>query len=253
MRFFFKHRGSYFRFIKGDHVVLNMRRKVFENQELDFVISFLKPGHTFWDIGANFGLFTVLGAKKVGRSGTVVAFEPAPLNYRRLRTNLWINGLFRVKVERVALGREEQESVAFIQSTQGAYSGLSVGAIPGETTAIRVPETTLDAFARTHTGPVDLVKMDVEGGERDIILGGRKFFSRPGRPVVLAELDDERTVPVGYPAREIYHELETLGYHWFSLEESLKLKPQKIQDTYAYVNLVACPEERLTELLPFMD
>jgi predicted methyltransferase len=127
---FFTHRGAFFRLIEDDHVCMNMRAERFESRELDFVLTFLKPGDTFWDVGANFGLFTVLAAKKVGFWGSVTAFEPSPLNYHRLRENLWKNRLFFARTRRVALGKEVRKSVLFHESTQGAYSGLKVGFLP---------------------------------------------------------------------------------------------------------------------------
>jgi len=45
----------------------------------------LRPGMTFWDVGAHVGFFTVLAARLVGEGGHVHAFEPVEENQRRLR------------------------------------------------------------------------------------------------------------------------------------------------------------------------
>src|SRR5579863_1784743 len=50
----------------------------FEKAELRFVERYLQPGMTVFDIGANHGLYSVLASKRIGREGTVHAFEPSP-------------------------------------------------------------------------------------------------------------------------------------------------------------------------------
>ncbi len=65
---------------------------------------------------------------------------------------------------------------------------------------------------------VDFIKMDVEGGELDILKGAAGLLSRRPRPVILAEVADERTSAWGYSASEIYDFLVKLDYQWFSVD-----------------------------------
>ena len=53
----------------------------------------LRPGATFFDIGANVGFVTVLAARLVGPGGRVIAFEPVPQNAAAIRENLALNGI----------------------------------------------------------------------------------------------------------------------------------------------------------------
>ena len=62
---------------------------VWEPIEASFIRGRLKPGMTLLDIGANVGYFSILGARAVGPSGTVVAIEPEPANYALLCANIW--------------------------------------------------------------------------------------------------------------------------------------------------------------------
>ena len=66
-------------------------------QETALVRALLRPGHTFVDVGANWGYFTLLGAHLVGPHGRVVAFEPDPRLFRTLAWNLRANALSRVR------------------------------------------------------------------------------------------------------------------------------------------------------------
>lgn len=47
----------------------------------------LPSGGTFWDVGANIGLFSLYASKLVGPSGRILAFEPAPEVLTLLRSN----------------------------------------------------------------------------------------------------------------------------------------------------------------------
>ncbi|MBX7246996.1 MAG: FkbM family methyltransferase, partial [Candidatus Sumerlaeaceae bacterium] len=53
----------------------------------------LRPGQTFFDIGANAGFFTLVAALTVGPSGKCVAFEPLPENAESVREQVELNGL----------------------------------------------------------------------------------------------------------------------------------------------------------------
>ncbi len=58
----------------------------------------LRAGGVFFDIGANVGFFTLIGARCLSPSGMVYAFEPLPDNVSALRHNLDINRLSHVAV-----------------------------------------------------------------------------------------------------------------------------------------------------------
>jgi hypothetical protein len=51
-------------------------RTPYEAGVTDAIVTALKPGDVFVDVGANIGYFTVLAAQIVAPSGSVVAFEP---------------------------------------------------------------------------------------------------------------------------------------------------------------------------------
>jgi hypothetical protein len=55
--------------------------------DLRFLWRTLQPGMTFFDIGANEGVYSVVAAAKLAGAGSVVAFEPCPRHYNRLRLN----------------------------------------------------------------------------------------------------------------------------------------------------------------------
>ena len=78
----------------------------FEVDEIDFVNNFLKEGDIFLDIGANVGLFSLYAAKKVGSTGSVIAFEPAYDTYNRLLENCELNKLSNVRPFKLGLSKK---------------------------------------------------------------------------------------------------------------------------------------------------
>jgi FkbM family methyltransferase len=129
----------------------------------------LKPGDTFVDVGANFGLFSAVAAKKVGPSGRVVAIEPHPELIRRLRFNMTANGFDQVRVFPTAVGEEAGEAVLFVNTASFAESRLQAGAgdVPDSTErATPVPITPLaEIVADAGLSRIDSLKIDIEGFE----------------------------------------------------------------------------------------
>lgn len=245
--------GGWWIRIPDDHVLYHLTRGSYEPQEIRFFRSMLKPGDTALDIGANFGLYTILAAKQVGREGRVLAFEPNPNSLRYLRLNILLNRQSRIEVVSVALSNEEGET-EFICVSQGAYSALKVGETPGTTSAIRVRQTTLDAIAAAESlYLVDFVKMDVEGAELLVLQGGEEFFSRIPRPLVMCEFNDNRAAPYGHTSRDVYQWLRDRDYEWFRLSDNARLLAQSDETRYDYTNLVACPVEKLDSIARWTD
>lgn len=133
----------------------------------------LAPGAVFWDVGAHVGYMTIIAARLVGSSGRVVAFEPLSANLDRLRHAVTLNALDNVIVRPVAIaGRPGQ--VPF-----HVHSRSSMGSLRrrvGEIEVTHVEASTLDHEAQSQVLP-SLVKIDVEGGEVDVLEGAQRLFS----------------------------------------------------------------------------
>jgi hypothetical protein len=69
----------------------------------DAVHQNLKPGMTFYDLGANIGFFSLLAARLVGPAGHVISFEADPEITVRLRENLACNKFTHASVEQKAV------------------------------------------------------------------------------------------------------------------------------------------------------
>lgn len=231
-----------------------LMRDGFEDAELRFVSRLLRPGMTVVDAGAHHGLYTLLASKRVGREGRVIAFEPSPRERKRLQRHVRINGCRNVMVQAAALGEERGEAnLMLVEGREDWCNSLRPPQVNAETVAVRVEvERADDALERLGIARVDFIKVDVEGGELSFLQGALRTLAA-SRPVVLAEVQDVRTRPWGYAAREIIEFLERDGYCWFALTADGSLQAIPAQMGTYDANLVALPVERVEEIRRMLE
>lgn len=198
----------------------HLSRRPYEEGQWKFVCRFLKTGMTFFDIGANQGFYTILAAKRVGSQGKVFAFEPAPTEYRKLRRNLLMNRCQNVVMESQAVGAYEGLTEFYMCfDHQGSFSSIRHPAedVISRKKLIEVPITTLDLYIQNNNiSSMDFMKLDVEGGELDVLKGAGGVLTKL-RPLVLCEVADIRTRQWGYKASELCEFLAGYGYIWVPL------------------------------------
>jgi FkbM family methyltransferase len=223
----------------------------FEVAELRFVEKFLKPGMCVLDIGAHHGLYTLLASKLVGSGGKVIAFEPSPRERRLLARNLRLNFSSNVRIETFALGSGPSKANLFlVEGGEDGCNSLRPPATAGITRTVSVDVLSLDDYlSNPGLGRVDFVKLDVEGAEREVLRGAVSLLHSSSRPLFLVEVQDIRTSPWGYPAREIVQLLDRAGYDWFRILDNGSLAPAATDDQTYDANLVAVPHDRVAYVL----
>ena len=147
----------------------------------------LRPGHIFYDIGANAGFFTLLGARCVGSSGRVIAVEPLPRNIEMLEKHLAINNISNVRIVEKAISD-------FVGTARFTVEGHSTSKISAEGQAV-VEVTTLDTIMEELGTPPNLMKVDIEGAEIELLKGARKVLEQ-FRPVVFVAVHSKEIFDV---------------------------------------------------------
>lgn len=143
----------------------------YEQENQTHLARLLKPGDTLFDIGSHAGYFTLLGAKLVGAQGQVVAFEPLPRNLDYLRQHLTLNQITTVQVMAMALS-DHEGTAQFINNQTGYQGGLS------DRGNLEVPLHSLDHLIAAGEIPIpQVIKMDVEGHEKFVLLGAERLFT----------------------------------------------------------------------------
>lgn len=168
----------------------------YEARVQNLLKSLCAPGSIFYDIGANLGFFSFAVASQIGSSGKVFSFEPEPENGLRFR-EITVRNNLQDRVELVEAAVWSYTSSAGIPFRRGGryrtYGGvLADGAAPvlaqGETRLVST--ISLDDFIRGGHPAPDVLKVDVEGGECEVLKGGEELFSR-ARPSLICEVHRE--------------------------------------------------------------
>jgi FkbM family methyltransferase len=221
----------------------------FETMETGFVKRLLGPSMMAIDIGAHHGLYTLLLSKCVGPKGRVMAFEPSPRECERLKKHLRWNRCSNVELVPCALGDERGEADLFlVEGSQDWCNSLRPPAVDQPTETVRVSVRRLDdVLAEREIAKVDFIKLDVEGAELPVLHGAMRLLRGESRPAILAEVEDDRTLPWGYPAREILQFLIRMDYRWFAIAAKGALLPISCDQQTYEANLVALPVERVAE------
>lgn len=181
----------------------------------------LRPGDVFIDIGANVGFFTVLGARLVGPSGSVYAFEPVKENAEAVRRNVDLNGLGPVVVREEAISDASGQARIYLTHHDGGATLCSTGVVPidvaGETI---VERRSLDELiAKGEVLPPNVIKLDVEGAEIEALRGMKDTLIQH-RPQILYEVDDGDWNILEQRHHNVRAFLSELGYAIAPLESS---------------------------------
>ncbi len=235
--------GRRFHVCLGDQmmrsVLLFREYEPFETRVLSYLV---REGDVVIDAGANFGWYTTLFSRLVGKSGSVHSFEPVPFIFRKLWTNCRLNSCqSNAILNRSALGRESGvgEIHVFAGLKDGHASLSDLGRTDGRMFPCEI--ITLDAYVERHgVGRIDLVKCDVEGSEMAVLEGSSSVLSGPDPPVWLMELNRETAVHMGYEPSDLVGKLLGFGYEVLEIDpQNGRLRPfQEIGSCRSSINVL---------------
>jgi len=192
----------------------------------------LGPGDVFWDVGANIGFYSLIGAAVVGRGGRVVAFEPEPTSRARFEENVARNGSDQITVVPRALGAERTTLMLETASRASAgvhrLAGVAGPGLDGATIPVEVVPG--DALVDEGLPVPQAMKIDVEGAEIDVLRGMPRTLADPRCRAALVEVHfgllEARGLPYG--ALEVEELLGAAGFsrrRWLDRSHLLARKP----------------------------
>lgn len=153
-------------------------------------IGSFEPGSTFWDIGANVGLYSIYAAALKHR---VYAFEPVASNYDVLVRNVVINEMDRaITALPIALASKSCVSHMAMRDNITGSAHHTLGGHNGKWRqgAMSVAMDTLHTLFDVPFA--DHIKIDVDGNELDILHGGELALMMCRSVMVEVKLSDEK-------------------------------------------------------------
>jgi FkbM family methyltransferase len=165
----------------------------YEKAGIDAMITALKPGDVFIDVGAHLGYFSAIAARLVGAAGRVLAFEPHEGSRADLLALAARNGVERiVEIVPLAVTGHDGEFTLFTADGMPSYSTLEPELSPMRRVAAfrpttRVQGTSLDSYllARPDLARrVRCIKIDVQGAESQVLAGMARTLLPTGITIV---------------------------------------------------------------------
>jgi len=198
-------------------------------EEAPALSSFVSPGDSVVDIGANVGFYSRLLAGLVGQKGHVYAFEPIPPLFDSLCHNLKKSKLSQVEPLPFALSDSDRIDIMELPNYRWGqpnwYGARFKGATPDKPKfkrrEIEVHCRTLDSF---RLPKISFIKCDAEYHELAILRSGLETI-RKYHPALLVEIFPNPDDPVT-SAYETFALLASEGYKAYCFREGKMLLRQ---------------------------
>jgi len=197
----------------------------YEEKEIKFVEHYLKKGDVFIDVGANIGLYTLVASKHIA-DGKVYAFEPVKKNHDSLLYNIKLNNPTNIIVEKLAVSANQENIILYLDENE-KNNGMATAYTSTFTYTETVPCTSLDFyFTDKDISAVKLIKIDIEGGEYNAVLGMQKILKKY-KPTLLIEINPDAP----YDQNVLETILFEIGYEKYYLDKkSSPIKTKLVGD-----------------------
>lgn len=175
-------------YLKSDHYIgraLDLYGEYSES-EASLLRDLLKPGDVVVEAGANIGALTLPIAQAIAPDGEVFAFEPQPEYFELLQQNCDYDGQHLINR---GLARESE----IIRLPAIPMEAIHA---PGWTHNLQTDEHEMEVMAldELNLSRMDLIKIDIDGGEHLALLGAKETIANH-RPLLFVENDKPEAYP----------------------------------------------------------
>jgi len=190
-----------------------------------FLVLNLDKRDTFFDVGANVGFYSLLGAELVGKEGGVYSFEPCPTAFPLLQAN--VDAQSQVELVRKALGATEGDIEFFVApgvhmvSSSTSREHIKETGVADQSQSVSVECSTLDVFCFSNNIFPKIIKLDVEGTEAEVLKGGERLLSEHS-PIITMEASFTKSSDKSEEALQV---LRHYGYSPFVIGETGNVTP----------------------------
>ena len=147
-------------------LVIRRRREIAETEVVKRII---KPGMCVLEIGANIGYYTILMGKLIGAGGKIYAYEPYPPSVDILARNVKLNNLTDiVEVHDFAVSSENAIQKLYLGKASNVHSLINLKTGNNDANCIEVKTKDIKEILIDTNRKIDLIRMDIEGHEREL-------------------------------------------------------------------------------------
>ena len=180
-------------------------------EEMSSFIDVAAGARTFFDVGADRGIFSVVFCA-LGGDRRAVAYEPSPGRFAAAAALAALNGIDgRLTLRQAALGTIHGRAAG----TLFADGTMAPGSHDPTGTAAEVEMTTVDREVEALGLVPDVIKIDVEGYEYEVLRGAQALL-RARKPVLCLELHLDLLERRGILPADLIGNLQSHGYQFWS-------------------------------------
>jgi FkbM family methyltransferase len=216
----------------------------FEGNTIKLFIELLNYSDTFFDIGANTGIYSLIAATDNHRR-MVYAFEPVPRVVDCLKRNVELNKLHNIQINPYAITNYDGEITLYIPDSAIPTEASTHEGFRKTTKNISVQAKTIDSFViQNEISKVDLMKIDTEGTEHEVLEGARNILRRD-EPILICEVLKGRTED------RLHVVMDRLGYKYFWISDGGLIEKKLIEGdpTYRNMNYLFITDKKRQEAL----
>ena len=170
-------------------------------------------GGTFVDLGANEGYFSVVIGRHAGPLSRILSIEPQNRLIPVIEKNLQLNGIDCAVILNAAITDDAtQVTIHLAADTNTGASGshkMAKYSLPSQTAE---GMTLAQALDKAGLATVDLMKVDIEGGEYEALMGSQEVFRDRRVRAIALELHPSILASRGLSADTIESMLSSFGY-----------------------------------------
>ena len=156
-------------------------KKPFDFDKLTKVLKILnlKKSELLIDVGANIGTICIPAIKR-NLFNKAIVFEPEPLNYSLLLSNIIINGCYnKISTHNIALGNKNREKLNLqLDDCNKGNHRVIINSKINSKKKIVINSYKLDSFIKNINSLSTLLWIDVQGYETQVLLGAKKLLNK---------------------------------------------------------------------------
>ncbi len=213
----------------------------------DYCLATNEKDFVFMDVGAHVGNHSLFMSKYAAK---VHAFEPNQRVRETLNSHIYVNNIENIKVHPVGLSNKD-EKIPFYASKDIQFSRASFRKDHDarneylEDLRVRVGDEIIE---EKEIAVVDLIKVDVEGYEREVLEGLQNTIKR-SRPAVIVEISE--TTRKSFGSRDDFESVFPEDYVFFQFsgvsreDEKYKVAPFDYDKHVSHLDVIAIPREKM--------
>lgn len=201
----------------------------YEPETVQEFLNVLRQGDVVVDVGACIGFYSLLAAGKVGETGHVYAFEPAPATFEILNANIGLNAFDNITAIKKAV--TDKAGGAQMHLLGSLANSLFKSNKDPDGKTVTVETTSLDCFFQPNEAlipKIRVIKLDAEGAEILALHGMQTVIERAESLSLICELRRDTLEMAKSEPKELLELLQEFNF---------KIRPVGTQHELSLANL----------------